>query len=374
MSKPIHPASRKVPHIVLTGFREAAPQNMFAQQELLRLIAKAHAKVSANPDEDEAYFSNLLGKFGVKPEKIAVRGLESPEISLETLSILTRSEFFGRRAGEVLTQLFPQGESAPDHIVHVTCTGYVSPSPAQCLIDRNGFSGKTNVTHAYHMGCYAALPAVRMAEGFVAAGEGSVDIVHTEMCTLHFNPNLNSAEQLVVQSLFADGHIRYTAKSAMDHALMPSSIDGPGFRVLAIKERLIANSQADMSWIAADWGMKMTLSREVPVKIGRELRGFLSELATAAGCDLGNLVKSAYFAVHPGGPRIVEAVQSILELSDDQVRASQTVLKNRGNMSSSTLPHVWNEILKSSPKKGEAVVSLAFGPGLTIFGSVFLVN
>ena len=77
------------------------------------------------------------------------------------------------------------------------------------------------------------------------------------------------------------------------------------------------------------------------------------------------------FAIHPGGPKIIDAVQSVLELSEEQISESKKVLFNHGNMSSATLPHVWDEILNKNYAVGTKVISYAFGPGLTLFGSVF---
>ena len=82
-------------------------------------------------------------------------------------------------------------------------------------------------------------------------------------------------------------------------------------------------------------------------------------------------MKNAKFAIHPGGPKIIDAVQEALELSDKQTQESKKILFERGNMSSATLPHVWNEMLNSDIPKGTKIISLAFGPGLTLFGSVF---
>ena len=221
------------------------------------------------------------------------------------------------------------------------------------------------------MGCYAALPAIRMAEGLIAARHARnepnarADIVHTEMCALHMNPSNTSPEQLVVQSLFADGHMRYSC--------VHPNLVRRGFSVRAIREEIVSDSQNDMSWLPADGGMQMTLSREVPAKNSSSLRPFLSALIQTSGLDFGETLKTATFAVHPGGPKIIDSVQDVLELSEAQVAQSKNVLRRRGNMSSATLPHVWESILISSPKHQHPVVSLAFGPGLTIFGSVFTV-
>lgn len=87
--------------------------------------------------------------------------------------------------------------------------------------------------------------------------------------------------------------------------------------------------------------------------------------------DLSELLKNAIFAIHPGGPKIIASLQEYLELTDEQTLFSKKILFERGNMSSATLPHVWQEILKSNPKEKTKIVSFAFGPGLTIFGSIF---
>ena len=182
------------------------------------------------------------------------------------------------------------------------------------------------------------------------------------MCSLHHDPSAHTPEQIVVQSLFADGHMKYS---------ISGQTEGISFKIKAIKEKLIPDSEDDMTWVPSSFGMKMTLSREVPAKIGEELLSFLQEMCRESGYDFLDLQKKAIFAVHPGGPKIINAVAAKLGLSADQVRASVKVLKERGNMSSATLPHVWHEILLSQPEAGQMVISLAFGPGLTIFGSIF---
>jgi predicted naringenin-chalcone synthase len=111
----------------------------------------------------------------------------------------------------------------------------------------------------------------------------------------------------------------------------------------------------------------MTLSRDVPNRIGGVLKPFLHALTGGTGISPADIV-----AVHPGGPKIIEGVQQALALSDEQVRCSQEVLYDRGNMSSVTLPTIWSRLLRDpSIQPGTRVISLAFGPGLTIAGAVF---
>lgn len=126
-----------------------------------------------------------------------------------------------------------------------------------------------------------------------------------------------------------------------------------------------------MTWDVAEWGFRMVLSREVVVHIARAIQGYLERLAKQTRWTVPELCKNAFFAIHPGGPKILLHVQEMLGLSDRQMSYSFSILQNYGNMSSATLPHIWKEILEDSTiEEGTPVVSLAFGPGLTIAGAI----
>jgi predicted naringenin-chalcone synthase len=258
-------------------------------------------------------------------------------------------------------------DEPPDDLVHVTCTGYVSPSGAQRVVSAKGWGDRTRVTHAYHMGCYAAIPALRIAKGFLSIPSGSaraprVDVVHTELCSLHFDPTVHTAEQLVVQSLFADGVVRYAVR--LD--------ESRGLRVLALHELVVRGTEDEMQWRLGDRGMRMALSRSVPERLGTVLRPFFSDLFSRAGMDFAKERATCAFAVHPGGPKIIDVVRDALELSESQVDASRRTLRRFGNMSSATLPHIWNDLLvDQGVADGSLVASVAFGPGLTVAGSLF---
>jgi predicted naringenin-chalcone synthase len=115
-----------------------------------------------------------------------------------------------------------------------------------------------------------------------------------------------------------------------------------------------------MTWNLADWGFEMSLAKEVPVLIARSLPRFIQRLGVE---------KNAIFAVHPGGPKILTNIQKILDLTSEQLHHSSDILLKFGNMSSATLPHIWKAVLEDeSVPSGFPVVSLAFGPGLTLCG------
>lgn len=336
------------------SFVTTRPQFELSQQESLEWLAMAH---SGNSRELESRLLRLLGRVACTPEKIASRG--------HSLDYVARGEAPDQRATtahrmaqfeSIVDAYFAhtyQHESPPSDIVHVTCTGYVSPSGAQKLVAAKQWA--TRVTHAYHMGCYAAVPAVRIASSL---GSARVDVVHTELCSLHVDTADHRAEQLVVQSLFADGLIRYAVTQ-----------DGPGFELLATHERIVPDTTQSMSWRVGDHGMAMTLARDVPAKIATVLRDFVSELYALAGLSLADLKRSVW-AVHPGGPKILDGVRDALELTEEQIATSRRVLHDYGNMSSATLPHIWMHLENDLPE-GTLVPSLAFGPGLSICGAIF---
>ncbi|HEY6077330.1 MAG TPA: 3-oxoacyl-[acyl-carrier-protein] synthase III C-terminal domain-containing protein [Polyangiaceae bacterium] len=333
-----------------------------------------------------------LGRFGCGPDKIATRGhftddcshLRWDEMEVYRLTdrggaagMRARTKAFGRIAGAAFSQLFAETHAPPRQLIHVTCTGYESPSAAQLLVAQNRWGNQTSVTHAYHMGCYAALPAIRIAAGYAASfsepnaasytstAEPRVDIVHTEICSLHLHPLRHEPEQLVIQSLFADGCIGYSLyPEARFHGR------NPALAILSQAEWIVPDSAASMSWFCADSGMEMSLARDVPERIADSLVPFVRGLLNQAGHG-HEACQSALFAIHPGGPKIVDQIASRLELSEPQVAASRAVLRERGNMSSATVPHIWQALATSSEvKHGQLVVSLAFGPGLTLCGAL----
>lgn len=333
----------------LDHFQIIRPQYELGQQEILNWLSCAHARAGKEVQE-------ALALVGLGAQKIQKRGFEIADVLHTDFSkmhlygksagIQERFALFDKSATQRFEEFYPENTKMPEHIIHVTCTGYLAPSPAQKLVSKRGAS--TSVTHAYHMGCYASLPAIRMA-----LQQNPIDIVHTELCSLHMNPELHTMDQLVAQSLFADGFIKYSVSQN------PSSL-----KILQIKEQIIPGTLEQMSWSCEPWGLKLGLAKEIPRLIGQALPEFLKSF----DCDLSK----ACFAVHPGGPKILNLVTEKLELSPSQLQMSYQILYEYGNMSSATLPHIWSKMASDETiLPGTPIISLAFGPGLTICGALF---
>ena len=374
---------------VLGDFRLIRPTYTADHRASLQWLSQAHAQSEAVTQVGTVFdkegfrqsMEKFIARYGCSPENLARRGHDLEDILHRDWSAMrifnlekdpagagmeARMELFAEVADRAADGFYLGAGEPPDEIIHVTCTGYTAPSAVQKLVSRRGWHEKVGVTHAYHMGCYAAMPAVKIATGYLAsrpASSARVDILHTEMCTLHLDPSRHEPEQLVVQSLFSDGHIRYSVR--------PEASDRPGLEFLAVHEELVPDSLDAMEWNLGDRGMRMTLARNVPDLIASSLRSFLLRLLSKAGQEPAEVLRNGIFAVHPGGPRIIDKVAEMLELAPARVEASRGILRDYGNMSSATLPHIWSRILADAAvPSGALIVSLAFGPGLTIYGAL----
>lgn len=376
------------PPILLHDFQSQQPRYHSDQGAILEWIAAAHAQAEITlqkPASDEARealirkYRKLVMRFGCSTDRISFRNSALEDFThtdWDQMRIFPlnrypsgrpcgdRSRFYREISGLAFDQFYAKETEPPAVMIHVTCTGYVSPSGAQRLVAKRDWGHATEVIHAYHMGCYASMPAIRMAAGFVERGKARVDVIHTELCTLHMDPSQHLPEQLVVQTLFADGLIRYSVSRAASSTVA-------GLELVATREEIVPGTEDAMTWMVSDFGMQMTLSRKVPDHIRAGLGSFLDRMAAATGLTAAHLCAQARFAIHPGGPRIIDEIAEHLGLQPEQVQASNTILRNHGNMSSATLPHVWQALLEDAAvPPGTLIVSLAFGPGLTIAGAI----
>ncbi len=357
------------------------PPHKFPQKNSLEWLRKTYLRYQKTHNRSEEEIEKIIARVGVSETQISNRNYHLADFHSPT----SEAEIFGEHGAEGVSrrqakfahftnQLFAQlyqTRDLPEHLIHVTCTGYGSPSAAQLIAAEK--SPATVVTHSYHMGCYGVFPALRMAGGFLSssslfqqASPGSVDIVHTELCTLHLNPTDPSLEQIVIQTLFSDGAAAYRMSTEK-----PAE---KGFRLLHLGEFLLPRTSKAMHWSVSEGGMAMGLSKDVPGLIAQSLRKTLQTWEKQIGFPLLSQLKDSIIAVHPGGPKIIDLVKETLEVHEDQVAASRKVLFERGNMSSATLPHVWSEILKDNSSSGKLVLSMAFGPGLTLALSLMRVS
>ena len=243
------------------------------------------------------------------------------------------------------------------HLITVSCTGMSAPGLDLELVEALNLSPHIFRTSVNFMGCYAGIHALKLGKMICDTdAKATVLIVATELCTLHFQQEYtldNAASSL----LFADGSAALLMSN--DESKKPvASIDN-FYSTIATK------GKEDMAWEISSKGFLMTLSGYVPQLIEHDISALVKAALRKSNLDIGDI---GYWCIHPGGKRIIDAIQKQLHLDDDAVRYSRDVLHQYGNMSSATIFFVLKEICTKRKEKNKSapLLGVAFGPGLTM--------
>ncbi|OJF16143.1 Type III polyketide synthase [Couchioplanes caeruleus subsp. caeruleus] len=237
-----------------------------------------------------------------------------------------------------------------------SCTGYATPGLDILLARDMGMSPALQRLFVGHMGCYAALPGLGAAADFVAARGRPALLLCTELTSLHLQPpdNRVDIQQIVSHALFSD--------AAAAVVLSPGAVGG--YVVMDVTALTDTTTAGHMTWDVTDMGFRMGLSAQVPDVLSMHVRALVEDLLGRNGLTVGEVDG---WAVHPGGPRILDVVQERIGLTDDDLAASRGVLAAYGNCSSPTVLLVLEELRRRGTPPRH-VVMLAFGPGLTLYG------
>jgi alkylresorcinol/alkylpyrone synthase len=350
---------------------QAAGQIMLDVQEKIRRYGISPNFVSRRqfnvfPDSEEA-----LGVRGGAPQ--LPEGFEDLLTQPEGPSLGKRMERFEALALAALGKWYGAEAKAPDDLIHVTCSGYVAPSPAQRFVSQRRWSS-TTVLHSYGMGCYGAFPAIRSAVGLLTSpvlsrpeGKRRVDIMHTEYLSGHVTTLKDAPGDIIDMTLFGDGFIGYSAYP--EDVFRSSPRLGPGLRVLSAHEEIIPDSLDEMTWKLGAHQFDMHLSKNVPLLIRENVLGFARNLCMRAGLDFERTKENMFYAIHPGGPKILDHTRDVLGLSEDKLVYSRRVFQELGNMCSAAVPYILKDVLEDpAVPSGAHVLSMGFGPGLTASG------
>ncbi|MBW3602797.1 MAG: type III polyketide synthase [Actinobacteria bacterium] len=244
----------------------------------------------------------------------------------------------------------------------VSCTGYATPGLDILLARDLGMRESVQRLHVGHMGCYAALPGLAAAADAAAARGKVALLLCLELPSLHVQPRTDEidVEQVVAHALFGD--------AAAAVAVTPGAARAGSLRVVDVAARTDQAHAGMMSWDVTDRGFRMGLSPRVPDVVRRHVGEVVTDLLDGSGVCRDDVVG---WAIHPGGPRVIDVVQRELGLSDAAVAPSRGVLRDCGNCSSATVLLIIDRIVRRRPPEpGTAIVSLAFGPGLTLYAAL----
>jgi predicted naringenin-chalcone synthase len=243
------------------------------------------------------------------------------------------------------------------HLVTVSCSGFSAPGIDLALFENLGLSTDTTRTHVGFMGCHGALNGLRVAEAFAKNDDRACVLVcAVELCSLHHQYDWQP-EQIVANALFGDGAASVVVRSA--------ATPEPDWQIVELRSAVIPRTDNLMSWRIGDHGFQMTLSPRTPQVIDEHLKAWLTSWLATHQLGIDDI---RGWAIHPGGPRILDACANALGLADDALDDSRSVLAEFGNMSSPTVLFILDRIRRRAA--ASPCVVLAFGPGLTIEGAL----
>lgn len=283
-----------------------------------------------------------------------------------------------RRIDRYLIEAMPLGKEAvagaleaaglsPNEVglfVMVSCTGYATPGIDIQLARDLGMHDGLQRLFIGHVGCHAAIPGLGAASDYVIARGKPALLLCLELCSLHIQPPSTDLEQVVVHALFSDGASAFVLEPVGSDA-PDERARGTGLLVADIVASTDLNTAEMMTWTVTDLGFRMTLSRQVPSVLAAQVGPLIDGLLDRNGLSREEIDG---WAVHPGGPRILDVVGEAFSLDPKALDDSRAVLAEHGNCSSVTVLLAIEAVANKLGDVPDAkIVVLAFGPGLTTY-------
>jgi alkylresorcinol/alkylpyrone synthase len=236
-------------------------------------------------------------------------------------------------------------------IVAVSTTGIATPSLDALLMERMGLRRTTTRLPIFGLGCAGGTIGLARAAAMARANpEGLVLFLVVELCALCFRRDDFSKSNIVATALFGDG-----AAAAL------ISCAGEGPRIRGGGEYTWPDSLDVMGWDVTGEGLKAIFSRDIPELVSTQLHDITVEFLAGHGLTLRDIDS---FICHPGGAKVLDALETAFELEPGSLITSRDVLRDYGNMSAATVMFVLEHAIGNSKPWRRALVS-ALGPGFT---------
>ncbi|MFZ3236499.1 MAG: 3-oxoacyl-[acyl-carrier-protein] synthase III C-terminal domain-containing protein [Stellaceae bacterium] len=240
---------------------------------------------------------------------------------------------------------------AIDAVVTVSTTGIATPSLDALLIERLGLRPDVRRLPIFGLGCAGGAVGLARAAAQAAAAPGeTVLLLVVELCALSFRRDDWSKSNIVATALFGDGAAG---------ALLSTAGEGPA--IVASGEHTWPGTLDVMGWDIADDGFSAVFSRDIPLLVATELRGAADQFLARHGLVLDDIDR---FVCHPGGAKVVTALEQAFGLPSGALAGARRVLRDYGNMSAATVMFVLEQMLAESSPWSLALLN-ALGPGFT---------
>ncbi|WP_240797994.1 3-oxoacyl-[acyl-carrier-protein] synthase III C-terminal domain-containing protein [Streptomyces sp. F001] len=242
-----------------------------------------------------------------------------------------------------------------DVVISTTVTGLAVPSLEARLAQRIGLRQDVKRIPLFGLGCAAGAAGIARLHDYLRAFPDQVGVLlGVELCSLTVQRGDWSLANLVATSLFGDGAAAVVAVGEQ----RARGCRGP--EVVATRSRLYPDSTDVMGWRIGANGFGIVLSPDVPTVAERELPKDVSAFLADHGLTVGDV---AAWICHPGGPKVIDAVERALGLPEQALAHTRHSLATRGNLSSVSVLDVLRATLEAPPAPGCVGLLTAMGPG-----------
>ncbi len=349
----------------ITGLGTAAPPHCYPQQEGWDAVQKTSHFQRLNLRSRAILRKVLTGDNGIATRHLALKSLEEAfDITPEAL----QARFLANApllAGQAAQRALAHAGTGPQHIdalIISTCTGYLCPGLTSYVSERLGLRSDALLLDLVGQGCAAALPNLRAGEALLAADRcRQVLSICVEVCSAAFYLD-NDPGVLISACLFGDGAGAAVLASA------PNTNRRVGWKTCG--SVLEPKNRDALRFEQRNGMLRNILAMEVPALAAQHAEQVLNETLPRAGVQRAQVTG---WVMHPGGRDVLVALRRRLALSRHDLRWSEAVLREFGNLSSASLYFVLEQALADSPPSGWWWMS-SFGAGFSCHGALLEVE
>jgi alkylresorcinol/alkylpyrone synthase len=338
----------------ILAVQSAFPAHRYPQAELTSKVAELSG---LDPDE-RALLDRLHEKAGVDhrhtvlplAEYDRLRGLEPANNRY-----IEEAVNLGERALRGALDAAGVNGRDLDQLVVTSVTGVAVPSLDARLIPQLGLRPDVKRLPIFGLGCVAGAAALARLHDYLLAWPGHyAALLAVELCSLSWPKADVTTADLVSSGLFGDGAVALVATGGQAAG---------GLRVVASRSEVYPDSGEMLGWRLGTDGFRIVLTAELADVIEGHLRGSVTSFLAEHGLTIGEITS---WVCHPGGPKVLDAIQNSLELPDSAVELSRRSLAEVGNLSSASVLHVLEKTIALNPPPGSAGLMIGLGPGVSV--------
>ncbi|MFO7567683.1 MAG: 3-oxoacyl-[acyl-carrier-protein] synthase III C-terminal domain-containing protein [Enhygromyxa sp.] len=339
---------------VIAGTGTGVPPHLHSQRQLV-----AFARELIGGDGSKAALERMFAAVGVEQRHLALPAEAYAELGGFGSRNEAWLEVARSLAEQVVRDTLREAELEPSAVallVTTTVTGVAVPSLDARLMNAIDFAPTLKRVPLFGLGCVGGAAGIaRVADYLRAFPEQTAMLLSVELCSLTFQRDDASIANLISTGLFGDGAAAVLLAGAA-HPLARRARPA----VLDSRSVFFPNTERLMGWDMVDSGFRVVLGPGVPDLVERELPPAIDAFLAAHGLSREDI--GAWIA-HPGGPKVIRAVQQALELADEQVEATRESLASFGNLSSASVLFVLDDYRRRrAPPPGSYGLLFALGP------------